>query len=41
MDAAKKWKFAQTADHVSRVWLLHFEFTRAGTTARAAELGSK
>ncbi len=41
MDAAKKWKFAQTTDHVSRVWLLHFEFTRAGTTARAAELGSK
>ena len=38
MDAAKKWKFAQAADHESRVWLLHFEFTRAGTTARAAAL---
>jgi serine/threonine protein kinase len=38
MDAAKKWKFAQAADNVSRVWLLHFEFTRAGTTASAAAL---
>jgi serine/threonine protein kinase len=36
MDAAKKWKFAQAADQASRVWLLHFEFTRAGTTANAA-----
>jgi TonB family protein len=36
MDAAKKWKFAQAADNVSRVWLLHFEFTRAGTTASSA-----
>jgi serine/threonine protein kinase len=37
-DAAKKWKFAQAADQASRVWLLHFEFTRAGTTAHAAAL---
>lgn len=38
MDAAKKWKFAQAADQASRPWLLHFEFTRAGTTASAAAL---
>jgi serine/threonine protein kinase len=38
MDAARKWKFAQAADQASRVWLLHFEFTRAGTTAHAAAL---
>jgi len=38
MDAAKKWQFAQDADQPSRVWLLHFEFTRAGTTAHAAAL---
>jgi TonB family protein len=38
MDAAKKWKFAQAADQASREWLLHFEFTRAGTTAHAAAL---
>jgi TonB family protein len=38
MDAAKKWKFAEAADRASRVWLLHFEFTRAGITAHAAEL---
>jgi TonB family protein len=36
LDAAKKWKFAPAADQVSRVWLLHFNFTRAGTTADAA-----
>jgi TonB family protein len=36
MDAAKKWKFAQAADQASRVWLLRFELTRAGTTAEAA-----
>jgi TonB family protein len=36
MDAAKKWQFAQAADQASRVWLLHFEFSRAGTTAHAA-----
>jgi serine/threonine protein kinase len=38
MDAAKKWQFAQDADQPSRVWLLHFEFTRAGTTAHSAAL---
>jgi serine/threonine protein kinase len=38
MDAARKWKFAQAADQASRVWLLHFEFTRAGATAQAAAL---
>jgi TonB family protein len=37
-DAAKKWKFAQAGDQATRVWLLNFEFTRAGTTARAAAL---
>jgi TonB family protein len=37
-DAARKWKFAQAADQATRVWLLHFEFTRAGTTAQAAAL---
>ena len=36
LDAAKKWKFAPAADQASRVWLLHFNFTRAGTTADAA-----
>lgn len=38
MDAAKEWQFAQDADQPSRVWLLHFEFTREGTTAHAAAL---
>ncbi len=38
MDAARKWKFAQTADQASRLWLLHFEFTRNGVTAHAAAL---
>jgi TonB family protein len=36
IDAAKKWKFAPAADQASRIWLLHFEFTRAGITADAA-----
>jgi len=36
LDAAKKWKFSPAADQASRVWLLHFEFSRAGTTAQAA-----
>jgi protein TonB len=36
LDAAKKWKFAPASDQASRVWLLHFNFTRAGTTADAA-----
>jgi serine/threonine protein kinase len=34
MDAAKKWKFSEAADRSSRVWLLHFEFTPVGATAR-------
>ena len=38
IDAAWKWKFSQAADQASRVWLLHFEFTRAGITAHAAAL---
>jgi serine/threonine protein kinase len=38
LDAAEKWKFAQDADRASRVWLLRFEFSRAGTTAHAAAL---
>ena len=36
--AAKKWKFAEAADAAPRVWLLHFEFSREGNTAHAAEL---
>jgi TonB family protein len=38
LDAARKWKFAKAADQASRVWLLHFEFTRADTTAQATAL---
>jgi TonB family protein len=38
MDAAKKWQFAPDADQPSRMWLLHFDLTRAGTTAHAAAL---
>lgn len=38
LGAAKQWKFAQAADPASRVWLLYFEFTRAGTAAHAAAL---
>ena len=38
MDAARKWTFSEAADPASRVWLLHFELTRAGTTAHAAAL---
>ena len=38
MDAAKKWQFAEDADKPSRVWLLHFDLTRAGTTARAVAI---
>ncbi len=36
MEAAKRWKFAPAADQASRVWLLQFEFTRAGTIGHAA-----
>src|SRR5580658_4130161 len=38
LDAAEKWKIGRDADQASRVWLLRFEFTRAGTTAHAAAL---
>jgi TonB family protein len=38
VDAARKWKFAQTANPASRAWRLHFEFTRTGSTAHAAVL---
>jgi TonB family protein len=38
VDAAKKWTFSEAADPASRVWLLHFELTRTGTTAHAAAL---
>ncbi|MGH8306590.1 MAG: serine/threonine protein kinase, partial [Steroidobacteraceae bacterium] len=34
--AARKWKFAPADSRRPRVWLLRFEFTRGGTTARAA-----
>ena len=36
-DAARKWKFtpAPSPDSSSRRWLLHFEFSRAGTKAHA------
>jgi TonB family protein len=35
LDAAKKWKFSGAPEQASRVWLLRFEFTRAGVTAEA------
>jgi TonB family protein len=38
MDAAKKWKFAKAQDQASRVWLLHFEFDRSGSTAQAVAI---
>jgi TonB family protein len=38
LDAAKKWKFAPAADQATRVWLLHFEFSRAGAKAHTAAL---
>jgi hypothetical protein len=34
-DAAVAWKFAPTDERGSRVWLLRFEFTRAGAVVRA------
>jgi hypothetical protein len=34
-DAATEWKFVPTDGHGPRVWMLKFEFTRAGTTVRA------
>jgi TonB family protein len=35
-EAARKWKFAPADNQNSREWLLRFEFTRDGTTARTA-----
>jgi outer membrane biosynthesis protein TonB len=35
-EAAKKWRFSSADDQGTRVWLLHFEFTRDGATAHAA-----
>ena len=35
-EAARKWKFAPADNQDSREWLLRFEFTRDGTTGRAA-----
>jgi outer membrane biosynthesis protein TonB len=34
-DAAIDWKFVPTDRHGPRVWMLKFEFTRAGTTVHA------
>lgn len=36
-DAARDWKFAETDKQGARVWLLRFEFTREGVTAKATE----
>jgi TonB family protein len=36
LDAAKKWKFVPAADQASRVWILHFDLTRADITSQAA-----
>jgi TonB family protein len=33
--AARKWKFAPTDGKSSREWLVHFDFSRGGTTAHA------
>ena len=35
-EAARKWRFAPADNQNSREWLLQFEFTRDGTTARTA-----
>jgi len=35
-EASGKWKFSPAGDESSRTWLLRFEFTRGGTTARAS-----
>jgi hypothetical protein len=39
-EAARKWKFAAADGDNSRQWLLHFEFSRDGTTAHATRLRS-
>ena len=38
LNAAKQWRFAEDPNQASRVWLLRFEFSRAGTAAHAAAL---
>jgi outer membrane biosynthesis protein TonB len=35
-EAAKLWKFAPAENQSAREWLVHFEFSRDGTTAHAA-----
>jgi TonB family protein len=34
--AARKWKFPPSEEHASREWLVHFEFSREGTTGHAS-----
>jgi TonB family protein len=36
-EAAGKWKFAPADSQDSREWLLSFEFSRSGPTARATQ----
>jgi serine/threonine-protein kinase len=36
-EAARKWKFGPAPENTARQWLLHFEFSRTGTTARAEQ----
>jgi TonB family protein len=38
IEASKKWTFAPTDAEKQRIMLLSFNFTRAGTTARANSL---
>jgi hypothetical protein len=35
-EAATDWKFSPADTQDSRVWLLHFDFSRSGVTAKAA-----
>jgi serine/threonine protein kinase len=37
-EASRKWRFAPASDQPTRVWLLHFEFSRGGTTGHASIL---
>jgi hypothetical protein len=37
-DAAREWKFAPTDIQGARVWLLRFDFSRDGVTARATAM---
>jgi hypothetical protein len=34
-NAAREWRFAETDKQSARVWLLRFQFTRDGVSARA------